>query len=363
MWTAPRLGRPFGRVLRARGWALGGDHLRHRLDVLGEAARRHVVQQPLAQKILLGVVEAGPEERHPADGLKLLGAVLARFRSRIDYSQRFTCLSCKNQFASILDTGGFMWRLAGKFVFIAVLHCVGGGVAAAPVTYSFSTSASPFGTTSIAGLFSSDAVISGTFDFDSAAPFIQDVGTGLSYGGHNATTGNAASFSELSGSVSGLSFSDKRGVVIVGNDRSPAPGAVPVDSLALSADPSLTSTSPRNLVGFTIGDYTLVNVRLFWLEDQSVPDLITDFLDNEALPATLPTFDGRMALDFVRTGTTTTSLAGSVFFDGLNVDASTPVSEPETLALLLTGLGSMVFCSRRKRLTVIKAHSNVRLSQ
>lgn len=244
-----------------------------------------------------------------------------------------------------------MWRLAGKIIFIAMLHGTVIGAMAAPVTYSFSTSESPFSTLPILGLFGSGAVVSGTFVYDSEAPSVGDVGTGTSYGGHNAASGNVASLSELSGSVSGMTisdriFSDERGVVIVGNDRPPAY----FDSLALSADPSLTSSSPHNLVGFTILGYTLVNVRLFWLEGQSVPDPITDFLDNEVLPGTLPTFNGRLALDFIQTGTTVP--LGYVFFDGLTATAVTPISEPETFALLLSGLGAMVFCSRRKRPSV-----------
>ena len=189
--------------------------------------------------------------------------------------------------------------------------------------------------------------MSGTFNYDSQAPSVGDVGTGISYGGHNPNSGNLASFSDLSGVVSGMTFSDARGVVIVGNDRLPAL----VDSLALSADPSITSTSPRNLVGFTIGDYLLMNVRLFWLEGQSVPELITDFLDSETLPDTLPTFNGRLALDFIQTGTGPTTLAGSVFFDGL-IATATPVPEPETLALLLSGLGSLAIFSRRRKVSL-----------
>lgn len=244
-----------------------------------------------------------------------------------------------------------MWRLAGKILFTAMLYGALGGAMSAPVTYSFSTSESPFGTSPIASLFSSDAVVSGTFNYDSQAPFIQDVGTGLSYGGHTPGPGKAASFSELFGAVAGMTFSDERGVAIVGNDRPPGL----LDSLALSADPSLTSTSPHNLIGFTIGGFTLVNVRLFWLENQMVPGLISDFLDDETLPAALPTFNGRLALDFIQTGTSPTSPAGFVFFDGLTVTAATPVSEPETFALLLSGLGSLAFCTRRRRLSVVEA--------
>lgn len=237
-----------------------------------------------------------------------------------------------------------MWRLVLKSVCTLMLYGAWGISMSAPVTYSFSTSSSPFGTSPIADLFVDNAIVSGTFEYDSQAPFVQDVGTGLSYGGHNQTTGNVASFSDLLGEVSGRTFSDPRGVVIVGNDRLPAL----LDSLALSADPSITSTSPRNLIGFTIGDFTLVNVRFFWLEGQAVPELISDFLGDEALPGTLPTFNGRLAFDFIQTGATPTALAGSVFFDGLIVSAM-PVSEPETLALLLSGLGSLALLSRRRK--------------
>ncbi len=236
-----------------------------------------------------------------------------------------------------------MWRFMSKLICSWMLYCVWGSAISAPVTYSFSTSVSPFGTFPIAGLFDSNAVVSGTFKYDAEAPVIQDIGTGLSYGGYTPGPGKVASFSDLVGVVSGINFSDTRGVAIVGNDR-------PVDSLALSADPSLTSTSQHNFNGFSIGGYSLVNVRLFWLENQMVPGLISDFLNTEAMPAVLPTFDGRLAFDFIQTGTNPTSPAGFVFFDGLTVTLESSVPEPETIPLLLAGLGCLALCSRHRGL-------------
>ena len=122
----------------------------------------------------------------------------------------------------------------------------------------------------------------------------------------------------LVGSVDGMNFSDLIGLVLVGNDRF-VPGGL-TDFFAVDADPGFNSSAPPeafNLVGFEINGFTLVNVRMFWIEGQlGAPD----FLSNEALPTVLPGFEGRLALDL--TPTANPGVVSSVFFDGLIVGPS-----------------------------------------
>ena len=66
-----------------------------------------------------------------------------------------------------------------------------------------------------------------------------------------------------------------------------------------------------DLVGFDIGGYRLVNVRMFWIEGELG---ITDFLRRQDLPTLLPRFEGRIAFDFDLI--TDPSVREFVFFDG-----------------------------------------------
>jgi hypothetical protein len=87
---------------------------------------------------------------------------------------------------------------------------------------------------------------------------------------------------------------------------------------------------------------------MFWIEGDSTPELIPDFNSDQSLPGLLPTFHGRLALDFVVTGDPT-GPQSDVFFDYLSVTTTAAVPEPETYAMLLAGLGLLGFAARRRK--------------
>ena len=229
----------------------------------------------------------------------------------------------------------------------------------APVTYSFSTGANSFGGPSgspasvpFSNPFSSSTTVSGTFIYDANATFNSAASSpnGAVYGSYSTTSSTVSSFNSLVGSVAGMTFADTRGVTIVGNDRSGIggfPGSI--DYLGLWSDnPTPNSTSPDNFTGFAIWNFTLINVRFFWAETQSTPTLIPDFLNSENMPLMLPTFAGRLGLDFIQTGTNPSAQHAFVFFDGLTVVAMNPVSEPGTYSMILMGFVAAGFVARRR---------------
>lgn len=222
----------------------------------------------------------------------------------------------------------------------AILLQAAGVSIAAPVTYSFSTGANPFASPNVADLFGSGSFVSGTFEYDPLAPFTTTVPGGASlYGIQNISPSFPSSYANLSGTVAGFTFSDARGTTVVGNETF-TQGATNVDFLQLNTQ----STTP--IVGFSVGGYTLANVRMFWIEGQQTPGTIPDFLSDQSLPGVLPGFHGRLALDFVPTGNPS-GPQSYVFYDGLSV---APVPEPETYAMLLAGLGLLGLTARRRML-------------
>ena len=213
---------------------------------------------------------------------------------------------------------------------VALIHTSVNVASAVPVSYSFTTGNNPFGLPPV-GSFSSSDFVSGTFTYDAEA-----LATGTNAFG---ATIYAGSLTKLAGSVAGLNFSDPAGLTLVGNEVIPSPAfPQPVDFLLLGADPSL-GVGTHNLSGFAIGGFTLVNVRMFWIETQLG---ITDFLANQNLLAALPQFQGRLALDFVPIGNPSGPLS-FVFFDGLLVRQ---IPEPGTLVLLAVGLVGLAFARR-----------------
>ncbi len=162
------------------------------------------------------------------------------------------------------------------------------------ISYSFSTGASPTSIDPALTALVSGLSVSGTFDYDNSA--LQDA-KGAEY------TGYLGGMANLTGSVNGMTYFGP--ATIVSNDRygSPMPG----DFLHVAAGAS-------NFAGFETSGYTLMAVRIFWIEGQLG---ISDFLTSENLPTELPRFEGRLALDFVSTADA--SVQTSVFFDGVFV--------------------------------------------
>jgi hypothetical protein len=177
--------------------------------------------------------------------------------------------------------------------------------------------------------------VSGTFEYDSAV--LQSGSTA------NTSALYAGSLTNLAGS-SPSGFSDPSGRTSVGNDVVLSNGSG--DALALAAESFVAaplSVVPDDFVGFSIGggsSLRLVNVRLFWQEGLlGAPD----FLSDQSLPATLPTFEGRLALDFADVSSPST-IVSIAFFDGLFVHAQS-VPEPASAALL--GIASLALGIRR----------------
>lgn len=216
---------------------------------------------------------------------------------------------------------------------------------AAPVQYSFTTNATPNPGPPFPYTFSGP--VTGTFSYDSSAQFFTTNPDGsFIYRGFtpSSVTGLPTAVSNLSGGIESFSFSDVSGIAQVGNDTFTFPIAnVKSDFFQLQFDPSLGSTSARNLTGFHVAGYTLFDVRMFWIEGQQTPELIADFLTNQNLLSILPSFHGRLALDFLQDGTQ--SVTSSVFFDGLQVQG---VPEPGVVALALLALAMLAIWPRRE---------------
>lgn len=244
---------------------------------------------------------------------------------------------------------------------------------AAPITYQLTTGpALPFGgtnvgnatnaaiATALAAQFSGSAV-TGTFKYDAAAP-LSAVNADGSYRYGNGANGTAGSFSALAVTVAGgaigagFGMSDPVGFTVVGNNTFQVPAACPgcplppkTDIFQLLAEPSVATVGTHNVAAFSIGGFTLFNVRMFWIEGQSVPEPIGGLFGNSNLPLAPPGMHGRLALDFVQTGNPS-GPQFDVFFDSLAVTAVAAIPEPETYLMLLAGLGMLGLAGARRRL-------------
>ena len=182
--------------------------------------------------------------------------------------------------------------------------------------------------------FSPGALVAGSFDFDSAAPAIPAGPNGTVY----------ESIFNLTGSVDGNSFSDPGGGVVVINDGfdfNPGDPAEPLtDLLVIGAE----GGPEVNLAGFSIGNggslFTLVNVRLFWINPNG------GFIDDESLPSELApnTEIARLALDFVDVNNGNNT--HTVFAEPLSLNAS-PVPLPAA-AWLFLGAMSLLGVTRKQ---------------
>lgn len=220
---------------------------------------------------------------------------------------------------------GATQRIVSSLLLVAAWLSAPAHVAhATPVIYSFTTGDQPF-QPSGTPIFGIGTSVSGTFTYDTT---VAASGTDP-----NGSTIYAGSITNLVGSVGGNGFSDPSGQTKVGNEVIVSGFSMPVDLLVLSAEPVVAgTTTPEDLKGFTAGGLDLVNVRLFWNETLlGAPD----FLTSQDLPSALPTFEGRLSLDFIDP-TNPSGPATFVFFDGLFVQAA---SVPEPTSALLVGGG------------------------
>jgi len=147
-----------------------------------------------------------------------------------------------------------------------------------PFVYEFITDVPGFTTGCPACLFEGQPV-TGTFVYDSdvGLPTITPTGFSVYLGG----------ISEWSGSVGSNSFSDDLGLVLVGNDR------------VQGSRDILRLTPGLFLNGFETGGFTLIDVRMLWLQGAPGDPLGNpDFLTDQNLPTELPDFPGILLLDF-----------------------------------------------------------------
>jgi len=214
------------------------------------------------------------------------------------------------------EPGGFFGiTLVSLFLLFAGSNNV---FAQAPVTYAFTTGNAPFGGPA-APIFAGQSV-SGTFVYDR-----DSLATGtLVVGASAGSTLYGGSVTDLAGSIDGNSFSDPIGALVVGDEKFATLGGT--DILVFSADPTIGAAPASffNFSGFDIPGFTLINTRLFWIEGLLGTD---DFLTGQDLPAALPDFPGRLALDFVPTGSPAGPVT-SVLFDLATVS---PLIEAATI--------------------------------
>ena len=155
------------------------------------------------------------------------------------------------------------------------------------VRYQFSTVSQVVGNAPVIPVLDGVA-LSGTFEIDpdvAAGPTIPN--------GAILYPGATLAFSTI---VAGTPISDPIGFAVVGNDRQFGAGA-PGDGIVLGVEPGTPGLPAEfyNLQGLDIGNHRLVNVRMFWLENETEGD----FLTNQTLPDWLPAYSGRLALDFI----------------------------------------------------------------
>jgi hypothetical protein len=216
-----------------------------------------------------------------------------------------------------------------RLLFTATVALAVAAPASAAMPYAFQTGGNAYGNASpVLGAFAPTDTVQGFFLLNYRGAPTLTLGDGSTQYGGNITL--------LTGFTKGLGFADLSATTRVGNDLAAG------DFLQLRADPPVgtASAQPRNLAGFGLAGYQLVDVRLFWMA--GMPG-VGDFLADASVPKPLPTLTGRLALDFVEGGDLTQPVT-SVFFDGLQVTA---VPEPRTWAMYACGLAGLGVWVRR----------------
>lgn len=199
---------------------------------------------------------------------------------------------------------------------------------AATVEYQFTTATMSLSTHPVLGALIGGASADGTLLYDNQAPLVATSGATSIYG--SAVLG-------LRGSLGGHAFSDGAGSAVAGNNayQPPIPTPPPaVDLYVLSSD-----TPVPDLSGFSLGDFQLVRVRLFWIAANTGE---ADFLDDNSLLAELPVVPGMVAFDFIDTSAGG-ALAGAFF----PLQTLQPSPVPLPAGLLPFALALVGFCQRR----------------
>jgi hypothetical protein len=232
---------------------------------------------------------------------------------------------------------------------LATLMALGTTAQAAYVPYTFSANGTISGNAELIALLGANAAARGQFAYNSAAPVLgqgADLGYEPTVTIFAGTNSSNLPFASLAGLVAGKAFSDTYGTMAVGNSYQGGTS----DVLSISSDPSpkqgqnaVPTDVARQLKGFTLGDYTLNNVRLIWSGN---------IVSANVLPSQLPGFAGRIQFDFVRT-TDPLNTANvpypdmSVSIAGLNAQAAVP--EPSSWALSALGLAALAGIARASR--------------
>jgi hypothetical protein len=232
---------------------------------------------------------------------------------------------------------------------LASLLALSPSAQAAYVPYTFTASGAVTGNAELIGLMGSLATASGQFVYNSAAPVLgqgADLGYDPTVTLFAGTNSSNLPFASLAGLVAGKAFSDVYGTMAVGNSYQGGAS----DVLSISSDPSpkvgqnaVPTDVARQLKGFTLGDYTLNNVRLIWSGN---------IVSANVLPSQLPSFAGRIQFDFVRTADPLNTANVpypnmSVSIAGLSVQAAVP--EPSSWALSALGLTALAGMARASR--------------
>jgi len=152
-------------------------------------------------------------------------------------------------------------------------------LAQAPFTYNFSTDVPGFTGGCPACFFEGKPAL-GSFVYDPETPLTNTSSTGISV--------YLGGISDWSGSIGSNVYSDDLGLAIVGDD------------IVFGSRDILRFSPGLFLNGFEIGGYTLVDVKMLWLEGMPGDPLGTpDFLMVQSLPIELPGPPGVFTLDFV----------------------------------------------------------------